>query len=125
MSQTTDLTETKSTNATQREPQRTRLSPPVDVYENEQEILIIADMPGVKADQVDVNLDGRSLTVEAWQDTPGQEGIRAFEFARSFRVPDTIDREGVRAELDHGVLKLHLAKAEAAKPRRIQVTSSS
>lgn len=125
MAQTTDLTQSSGDDKNTAQSRRIRMSTPVDVYENENELLVVADLPGVEANQVDVRLDGRSLVIEAWQsetDPPGRYHL--FEFQRAFRVPDTVDPNGVKAELSDGVLRLHLAKSEAARLRRIPVTKA-
>jgi HSP20 family molecular chaperone IbpA len=91
--------------------------PRVDIYENVDELLLLADMPGAKADSVAIHLDGPELTVQA--ERPWGNG--SLRYFRAFRVPDTIDPDGVSAELKQGVLHLHLKKLEAAKPRTIPV----
>ena len=100
-----------------------RLAPPVDVYENADELLLMADVPGVEHDALDIQLDGGELTFEAKQTEPeeGDESYRAVIFTRSFTLPSTIDHAKVAAELTDGVLKIRLPKSEAAKPRRIAV----
>ena len=78
----------------------------------------------MRPENLDVHLDGRSLRVSAWQNTPEPtDRYRASEYERLFRVPDTIDPDGIKAELADGVLTLHLRKADSARPRRIEVTS--
>jgi len=101
------------------------VAPPVDIYENEEEILLVADVPGVESDHVDVRLEQGQLDLEAKQVPPREqaESLPAVLFARSFRVPETVDPAGVSAELKDGVLRVHLKKSEAAKPRRIEVSS--
>jgi HSP20 family protein len=91
------------------------LRPRVDVYENADEVLMLADMPGASADTVNVRLEADQLTMQALR---AQEGIR---YRRAFQVPDTIDPEQVSAELKQGVLHVHLKKSEAAKPRTIPI----
>ncbi len=100
-----------------------RLAPPVDVFENADELLLRADVPGVEQDALDIRLDGGELTFEAKQPEPeeGDESYRAVWFTRSFTLPSTIDVEKVSAELCDGVLEVRLPKSEAAKPRRIAV----
>jgi HSP20 family molecular chaperone IbpA len=100
------------------------VTPPVDIYENKDEILLLADMPGVPSDALHVRLNGSELVIEGAQAMPSNGGYRPLAFARTFRVPNTVDPNGVTAELRDGVLTLHLAKSEAAKPRRIEVRAS-
>lgn len=102
------------------------VSPPVDIYENKDEFLVVADLPGVAPDQVSVRLSGDRLEVEARQTPP--QGVASatppVRFVRSFVVPDSIDPNGVKATSELGILTIHLKKAEARKPRQITVTSS-
>ena len=98
----------------------------VDIYENEDEILLHADMPGVKKDNIKVNVDNGTLTISAVREleTKGSATWEEFgnvEYKRSFSVPQTIDVSKVDAELKDGVLRLHLPKSEAAKPRQIEI----
>lgn len=95
---------------------------PVDIYENAEEFLIVADLPGVAADALNVQLDKQKLSIEGRQ-RPLQEGRDARLFARSFQVPKSVDPEGVSAELSAGVLTLHLKKAAHSRPREIPVTA--
>jgi HSP20 family protein len=102
------------------------LAPAVDVYENADEILLVADLPGVASDALKVDLDNGELLLEATR-TGDSEG-RMVEseygdctFQRRFALPAGIDAAKVAADLRNGVLELHLPKAEALKPRRIEV----
>jgi HSP20 family molecular chaperone IbpA len=107
------------------ETQAATVAPPVDIYENEDEILVVADFPGVPKDAVSIQLDRSELVIEGAQPLAGGDNpARPLVFSRTFRVPNTVNPDGVRAELSRGVLHVHLAKSEAAKPRRIQVTAS-
>ena len=104
----------------------TTVGPVVDIYENEDEILVYADMPGVEKDKVTVNVDNGTLTLSGIRETEtkGAAVWHEFgdvEFKRSFSVPQTIDVEKVNAELKDGVLRLHLPKSEAAKPKQIEI----
>jgi HSP20 family molecular chaperone IbpA len=101
------------------------VKPPVDIYENEEEILLLADFPGVDPAQVEVRLEAGQLDLEGKQVPPQEqaESLPAVLFARSFRVPDTIDPGSVTAELKAGVLTVHLRKSEQAKPKRIRVSA--
>ena len=100
--------------------------PLVDIYENNDEILLHAEMPGVKKDQISVNIDNGNLSLSGVRklSTEGVTDWAEFgdvEYQRVFSVPQTIDVEKVRAELKDGVLALHLPKSEAAKPKTIKV----
>ena len=111
-------------------PERSRsipaVAPVVDIYENDDEILLHADMPGVAKEDVTINVDNGKLAISGVRrfETPGAVSWAEFgdvEYQRTFSVPQTIDVAKVNAELKDGVLKLHLPKSEAAKPRRIEI----
>ena len=103
--------------------------PAVDIYENENEILLHADMPGVVKEDVSVNIDNGTLSLSGIRKlkTEGSSSWEEFsdvEYARRFSVPQSIDVERVEAELRNGVLRLHLPKSEAAKPRQIEIKTA-
>lgn len=102
------------------------LAPPVDIYENEQEYLVRADLPGVHKDDLALDLDKGELTLFAKRglERPGETlaaGRREGDFRRVFRIPDEVDAGKVEASFEDGVLEVHLPKAERNKPRRITV----
>jgi HSP20 family protein len=103
--------------------------PSVDIFENDDEILLHADMPGVKKDDVSVNIDNGTLSISGVRrfDSAGASTWKEFsdvEYVRSFSVPQSIDVERVKAELKDGVLKLHLPKSEAARPKMIEIKAA-
>jgi HSP20 family molecular chaperone IbpA len=105
------------------------VTPAVDIYENEDEIFLHADMPGVVKEDISVDIDNGTLSISGVRklETEGSAAYEEFldvEYVRSFSVPQTIDVEKVEAELKNGVLKLHLPKSEAAKPRQIQINTA-
>jgi HSP20 family molecular chaperone IbpA len=101
------------------------VTPLVDIYENNDEILVLADFPGVPEKALTVHIDRTGLLIEGTQPEPeGVTQARPLRFSRTFRVPNTVDPSRVSAELSRGVLRVHLAKSEASKPRRIQVRSA-
>lgn len=101
--------------------QRATYAPPVDIYENKDEILIQADVPGVAKDDLAIHLDKDQLTIEAHR----PRGVEpAFDYKRTFVVPRGIDAEKIGASLQSGVLTLKLPKSAAMRPRQISVTSS-
>lgn len=111
------------------EPLRASWLPAVDVHENEHEITLRAELPGMKEDDIELTMDKGRLTVQGEkrlekEDTDGQ--YRRIEssygsFYRSFPLPDTIDQDNINARFDHGVLYVTLPKVEAAKPKRIEL----
>jgi len=101
-------------------------TPAVDIFENENEILLHADMPGVVKEDISVNIDNGKMTLSGISrlHATGASTWREFtdtEFRRIFSVPQSIDINKVHAELKDGVLSLHLPKSEAAKPRQIEI----
>ena len=107
--------------------ERRVVRPPVDIYENQDEFLVTADLPAVSKDALGIRLDAERLTREGRVSAlPGHRPDEAPElvYRRSFELPDTIDRDKVSAVLDKGVLTLHLPKLEAVKPRRITVRAA-
>lgn len=114
-------------------PERTQetatLAPRVDIYENADEILLHADMPGVAREEITVNVDNGKLEITGTRklQISGSVGWQEFgdvEFRRVFSVPQTIDAAKVNAEFQNGVLKLHLPKSEKAKPRVIEIKAA-
>jgi len=109
--------------------QRPTLAPAVDIYENADEVLLVADLPGVDKESVDIRLEKGELTIEGKR-RKAPEGsalaaeYRGFDFRRAFLVPRGINPEGIAAEMANGVLRVHLPKAAALKPRQITVKAS-
>jgi HSP20 family molecular chaperone IbpA len=93
------------------------IAPLVDVYENDKELLIVADVPGVEKDGLSVELDPPELRLE------GRRGD-SERYVRAFRVSEAIDPEGISADLSNGVLEIHLRKSQAAKPRKIPIRAA-
>ncbi len=105
-------------------------APVVDIYENDEEILLHADMPGVEKDKLTVHIDNGTLDITGLRGmkrngAPDWEEFGDIEYRRTFSVPQTIDIEKIDAELKNGVLELHLPKSEAAKPRLIEIKKAA
>ncbi|MDF1552067.1 MAG: Hsp20/alpha crystallin family protein [Deferrisomatales bacterium] len=104
-------------------------SPPVDIYEKQDALTVLADLPGVAAAGLSVHVEQGVLTIEGKVDA-GASGdllLQEFDltsFYRQFRIAETIDTEKISAALHHGVLHLTLPKVEKAKPRQIPVVAS-
>ncbi|MFW5975337.1 MAG: Hsp20/alpha crystallin family protein [Desulfosalsimonas sp.] len=105
-------------------------TPPVDICEDENAIKLMADMPGVKSD--DVNIDVRENTLTLTGEIKPFEGPEEADlmieydigqYYRQFTLPELVDQEKIDAQLKNGVLTLILPKAEAAKPKKIQIKS--
>ena len=97
---------------------RIALAPPVDIFENEEELLVVADLPGVARDGVELRVDRGTLSLEAADD------VRQRVYRRAFTLPDAVDPARVRAVMKNGVLTVHLHKREEMKPRRVEVRSA-
>lgn len=116
----TETTMTKRGNDVEKLAQRPTFAPPVDIFENKDEILIFADVPGVANDALTVHLDKDQLTIEARREATGAVE-QPFDYRRMFVVPRGIDAERIAASLHDGVLRLTLPKPAAMKPRQIAV----
>ena len=126
MSPQTGLVKTEPGALVQSE-QRPAAVPACDVYENDDEILVVADVPGVTSDALSVHLDKGELTVFARREVSANDSsfigleYRECDYRRRFAVPGGIDASKIDAELKNGVLWLHLPKSDALKPRQIAV----
>ncbi len=104
-------------------------TPPVDIYETPEGLVVLADIPGVGQDDLDVRVDHNLLTIRgharhAAPHKPVYQEYALVDHFRQFELSDKVDAGKITAELKHGVLVLHLPKADAAKPRQIAVQVS-
>ncbi len=104
--------------------------PDVDIVEAESEFRLIADMPGVDENSVDIDVDKNVLTVHGrFVPQPPEDYSLDYQeysnghYERSFTLGSTIDRDGIKAVISNGVLRLTLPKAKESQPRRIAVTA--
>jgi HSP20 family protein len=102
--------------------------PVTDIFENDQALTLVVEMPGVNKDHVDVRVENDVLTIEGRVDFGNYEGLQPLyteynvgNYARSFQLSSKIDQSGINAQLKDGVMTLVLPKGEKAKPRRIAV----
>ena len=102
--------------------------PPVDVFEDESGITLLADLPGVSRERLGVRVDGDTLLIEGSAEVPGPQGLelvygeaRVPAFRREFTLSRELDTSRIDAQLKDGVLRLAIPKAEDARPRRIEV----
>lgn len=116
--------------ATQPENNRTELffTPRVDILENADEWTVFADMPGVKAEDVDIEYQNGELKVRGRCGAVKSRryllhGYEVGDYYRTFALGENLDPEKIRAELRNGVLIIHLPKSESLKPRKIEVTN--
>ncbi len=103
--------------------------PAVDIYENSKELVLLADMPGVKTEGVEIDLKDDTLTIMgkvhdvSYQGEPILAEYRVGNYFRTFRLTDVIDQSKITAAMSDGVLKLTMPKVEKAIPRKIPVTT--
>src|ERR1051326_8419489 len=104
-------------------------APPVDVYEDEHNITLQIEVPGIDEKDIDVSIENNTLTVRGQRRLEKDEKEENFQrvermyggFTRSFTLPNTVDLEQVTAHYDKGMLKVRLAKRAEAKPKQIKV----
>lgn len=102
------------------------IKPAVDIFETDDGLTLIADIPGAAKNTMDISVEKGILTLNAPVSVsmPGRSLYTEFEFAhyyRQFSIPETLDHERAKAEFCDGVLTLKVPTAEAAKPRKIEV----
>jgi HSP20 family protein len=111
----------------------TNFAPPVDIYEDEHNITLKMEAPGIDEKDIDVRVEGNTLTVRGerkLERDEKEENYRRIErqygsFTRSFTLPSSVDSAQVSAHFDKGVLKINLAKKVEAKPKQIKITVGS
>jgi HSP20 family protein len=102
--------------------------PPADIFETDQTLTMLIEMPGVSKESVDLKVEGDILTIDGRLDFTKYEGLRPLyteynvgNFSRTFQLSNEIEQAGIKAEFKDGVMRLVLPKVERAKPRRIEV----
>lgn len=103
--------------------------PAVDIYEDAHKLVLKLEVPGIRPADLDVKVEGRTLTVRGerkFQTEEKEENFHRIErrfgnFVRTFTLPPTVDTESIAATTEHGVLSLSLAKKPEAKPKQIEV----
>src|SRR5512135_2812302 len=111
----------------------TSFAPPVDIYEDEHNITLKMEVPGIDEKDIDVRIENNTLTVRGerkFEKEEKEENYRRVErqygsFTRTFTLPETVDQDSVQADYDKGVLKIKLAKKAEAKPKQIKVNVGS
>jgi len=111
----------------------TSYAPPVDIYEDEHNITLKLEVPGIDEKDIDVRIENTTLTVHGERKIEKEEREENFrrverqygEFTRSFTLPSSVDVGQVTAHYDKGVLKIYLAKKAEAKPKQIKVKVGS
>jgi HSP20 family molecular chaperone IbpA len=112
-------------------PRRT-YSPVIDVFETDDSIVMLVNMPGVPEENVDITLEKNQLTIRGEVEYEAPEGYKAVygeyavgDYKRTFSLSDAVNQDEIEAILKHGVLRLDLAKAAAAQPRQIAVRAGN
>jgi HSP20 family protein len=106
-------------------------TPDVDIFETEKGLTLLADMPGVKVGDLNIDLRENVLTLDGDVKTPeGENEVSVFseyrtgKYYRQFNLSEIIDQSKIEATMTDGVLRLTLPKVEAAKPRKIKIKAS-
>ena len=108
-------------------------SPSVDIYENKDNIVLEAELPGMKSEDVNISIENNVLTISGERKFEKKDDSDNFHrvergygsFTRSFTLPPSVSSENATAEFENGILHLTLAKREEAKPRRIEIKAGS
>ena len=108
--------------------QQNLYTPTTDILESKEQLVLLADMPGVKQDGVDITLEQNILTISGHVEQPEFPGYKLSyseygigSYKRVFALSNEIDREGIQASMKQGVLKLVLPKSKRTLPRKIAV----
>ena len=130
MTERKDVTAQEST-ASERKAAEPAIRPAVDIFEDKTGITVKADMPGVSKDRLEVRIDSDTLYIEGEATLPMPENmqalyadVRSTRYERSFSLSRELDGEKIAANLNDGVLTLHLPKREEHKPRKIEVRTA-
>jgi HSP20 family protein len=107
--------------------------PAVDVYEDPQKVQLKLEVPGIRSEDLDIRVEGRTLTVRGERKFESEEKEENFHrierrygsFVRSFTLPATVDTDSIDAQSENGVLTISLAKKPEAKPKQITVKAGS
>jgi HSP20 family molecular chaperone IbpA len=128
--QAMEVQEQEETPADEMERTRSRRSfvPRSDIYENEKEIIVLADIPGANEKTVDITLEKNVLSITAFVEPTIPSGFEVAyaeyeegDYQRNFRLSDEIDRNKIEAEVNQGVLRLRLPKSQGARTKKIAV----
>ena len=128
MSESKDIVETQKTDVANTQGNETILQPPVDISEDSDGITLVADMPGVSKDRLDIQIDKDSLVIDGVAKIDMAEGmkplyadVRSTRYRRSFAISSELDTDNIEATLKDGVLSLRLHKRPESKLRKIEV----
>jgi HSP20 family protein len=108
-----------------------RWTPAVDVYQDKDQFTVVAEVPGMKKEEIDISLHGDTLTISGERKSPEKEGDQGFrterffgKYQRSLTLPSAVNTEKVKASYKDGILEVVLPKADEAKPKQIEVSLS-
>ncbi len=104
--------------------------PRSDIYETDDNVVVVVDMPGVDEDNIDITLEKNTLTINGYANLETPDGYSLIfaeyevgDYERSFRLSNQIDRDGIEAAYKNGTLRLNLPKSAVAKTRKISITA--
>jgi HSP20 family protein len=108
-------------------------APPVDIAEEKDRLLITAELPGFKENEIEIQTENGMLTLRGERKFEKESDGKSYhrveraygQFVRSFSLPNNVDREKIKATFTNGLLRLELPKREDAKPRTIKITAGS
>jgi HSP20 family protein len=108
-------------------------TPSVDIFENKDQVVIEVELPGMKPEDVQISIENNVLTIQGEKKFEKKEESdnyhrierRYGSFTRSFTLPPTVNSDDIKAEFDNGLLRVTIAKREEAKPRRIEIKTTS
>jgi len=108
-------------------------APPVDIAEEKDRIMITAELPGFRDNEISIQTENGMLTISGERKFEKESGERNYhrveraygQFVRTFSLPNNVDRERIQATFQNGLLKIELPKREDAKPRQIRVTGEA
>lgn len=104
-------------------------APPIDLEERDQEFILTAELPGLRPEDIDLEIEGENLTLrgEKKEDHETREGERYFyerrygSFVRRITLPQAVDPDQVRAHFEHGILRVTMPKRELTRGKRVQI----
>ncbi len=111
---------------------RATVFPPLNIYENDENLIIKAELPGMQAEDLDISVEGDTLTIQGKRQRQEEEKasyhrreIASGSFSRAITLPTKVDMDKIQASLNEGILTVTLAKAAEAKPRKIAVQTEA
>ena len=131
MAATQDVTKTEGTQAERQRSDEITIRPPVDIFEDAHGIMVVAEMPGVSRDRLNVHADRNSLTIEGDAVVEMPKGMKAIHadvqsthYSRSFVLSGELETDAIDAKLKDGVLTIRIPKRREYRPRKIEVRTA-